>query len=742
MSNFNKAFNFRGGFQVDTDVLVVRGQSVGIGSTIPTESLDVRGIIKADGLDITSKQAVGIETANVGFLSATLIHSGVTSISNGIITSTSTAGVVTYYGDGAQLLNLPTSQWLDIDVGLGFTSIYAQGFVGVDTNDPRFPFQVGGVPFEPGIGTNTIQYQEGVAIGYGQVQASGVITTRSYVSAASSVYTGGDFVGVGSLITLINADNIAIGSIGSMRYGDLIVTKEVIADNFTGIASTAVSVLPDSTLEFDTARANEITAVSRFISTEGKLVIGHNDADVSVGDIDVRKDGGDSYIYSLAGETSTGKIFAGKDREGGGRNSFGGIRFGGNVSGSPLSQREDLDIANYDIGNLNFYLHDGAPGSGTQGVFQWVYGQSNRVLADLTPEGKFSLDGNSTPNRTTFSVTGISSLSGDTYVNADLYVAGNANFATDLTVDGVLSFSEVNVTDDINLTGATFSGDVIFGNPPTSGSGVLIEPDGSITINGTITFFSGGQIRTTITESSISTPGTIFATGNIASGSEVRGSSIVATSDITAPNFSVDGISGLSATEANITNLTVGNSLEVIGNTNIANVTTGNITADNITADTANISVFTTSTDFATDVDIAGTLDTNNVNVRGDLDVSGQVDLQNAEVQGTITLNQIQPISGVSSVTLAGDLEVGGDLTVSGEFKPTSLDVSNDVNVAGIVSTSELVVSNPIVSQDDTIQLGPNQFGFVYSDIGGTKTLSVEVKDTLGNILATFDLTA
>ena len=33
MANFNKAFNFRGGFQVDTDVLIVRGQNVGIGST-------------------------------------------------------------------------------------------------------------------------------------------------------------------------------------------------------------------------------------------------------------------------------------------------------------------------------------------------------------------------------------------------------------------------------------------------------------------------------------------------------------------------------------------------------------------------------------------------------------------------------------------------------------------------------------------------------------------------------------
>ena len=35
---------------------------------------------------------------------------------------------------------------------------------------------------------------------------------------------------------MINADNIAIGSIGSMRYGDIINTKEVYADRFIGTA--------------------------------------------------------------------------------------------------------------------------------------------------------------------------------------------------------------------------------------------------------------------------------------------------------------------------------------------------------------------------------------------------------------------------------------------------------------------------------------------------------------------------
>ena len=44
MANYNKQFNFRNGVQVDNDNLVVSPTGlVGIGTTIPTEALDVRG---------------------------------------------------------------------------------------------------------------------------------------------------------------------------------------------------------------------------------------------------------------------------------------------------------------------------------------------------------------------------------------------------------------------------------------------------------------------------------------------------------------------------------------------------------------------------------------------------------------------------------------------------------------------------------------------------------------------------
>ena len=51
-----------------------------------------------------------------------------------------------FFGDGATLSNLPTSQWEDVNLGLGFTSIYAIGNVGIATTDPRQSFQVGGDP--------------------------------------------------------------------------------------------------------------------------------------------------------------------------------------------------------------------------------------------------------------------------------------------------------------------------------------------------------------------------------------------------------------------------------------------------------------------------------------------------------------------------------------------------------------------------------------------------------------------
>ena len=64
MPNIRKTFNFRDGVQVDDSVLVVKGDRVGIGTTVPEKSLDVRG----------NAQVVGIITADNSIISLSLIH--------------------------------------------------------------------------------------------------------------------------------------------------------------------------------------------------------------------------------------------------------------------------------------------------------------------------------------------------------------------------------------------------------------------------------------------------------------------------------------------------------------------------------------------------------------------------------------------------------------------------------------------------------------------------------------------
>ena len=187
MSNYNKSFNFRNGVQVDEDDLIVRGSLVGIGTTIPRSELDVRGNIEVSGM-VTSTYLY-----NSGIATFTTINVGAG------ISLDGTTGIIsaTFYGDGSNLVNIPTSQWVDVDPGFGFTSIYSAGNVGVATTNPSSTFQVGGRPEEGDAGV-------GISSG-GNINATGIIT-------------GGFLVGSGASITNINASNIASGTLNADRF--------------------------------------------------------------------------------------------------------------------------------------------------------------------------------------------------------------------------------------------------------------------------------------------------------------------------------------------------------------------------------------------------------------------------------------------------------------------------------------------------------------------------------------------
>jgi len=250
MANIKKNFNFRNGVQVDDDNLLVTATGlVGIGTTIPVESLDVRGNVIITGFTSAT-------SANIGFLTVTtfeptnIIGAGL-SVKSGIVTATGT-GILTYFGDASNLLGMPTSQWEDKDVGLGFTSIYnTGGNVGVGTEDPRSTVQVGG---------NVDAAQRGVGISSaGNINASGIITAASFVGdLTGNIVSGSTFSGNIDLNADLdvdghtNLDNVSVAGVTTFS-GNVDIDAHTFLDNvsISGVTTTTGNVDINADVDVD-----------------------------------------------------------------------------------------------------------------------------------------------------------------------------------------------------------------------------------------------------------------------------------------------------------------------------------------------------------------------------------------------------------------------------------------------------------------------------------------------------------
>jgi hypothetical protein len=258
MSNFKKAFSFRNGVQVDTDNFVVTTAGlVGIGTTVPTEYFHVLGNAKfEDNINIGSVEVNGIGTFGQVKVGSAITISG----DSGIITATA------FYGDGATLSNLPTSQWLDIDPGLGFTSIYAQGNVGVGTDDPtgNYVFQVGSDP-------STDDNLPGVGIASdGNAHFSGIITATNGIlaggnSTLESVIIDGDgSTGINAPFIIGNSKIRVRSDVGNL-YSQGSITLGV---NYPS-TSTGVVLNPNGTSQFNGPVTIDSTATVTGFTTTG-----------------------------------------------------------------------------------------------------------------------------------------------------------------------------------------------------------------------------------------------------------------------------------------------------------------------------------------------------------------------------------------------------------------------------------------------------------------------------------------
>ena len=170
MANIKKSFNFRNGVQVDEDNLLVTSTGlVAIGKSVPTEALDVEGNLIVSGISSFTNVQSGVLTVTT-FNPTEIIGAGV-SIKSGIVSSIGGGGIVTFFGDGQYLQNLPTTQFISNSTGIALTDKNCG--IGTTISNSN-TFQVGGDPLtQQGVGISSV----------GNIHASGIISATSFVGS-------------------------------------------------------------------------------------------------------------------------------------------------------------------------------------------------------------------------------------------------------------------------------------------------------------------------------------------------------------------------------------------------------------------------------------------------------------------------------------------------------------------------------------------------------------------------------
>ena len=580
MANINKSFNFRNGVQVDNNNFIVNPNGlVGIGTSIPREFLDVYGTAKVTGLVTTTNLYV------TGFATVTNLSVGNVSISSGIVTASS--GIVTYYGNGGNLLNLPTSQWVDVNSGFGYTSIYAAGNVGVATTNPIYTFQVGDNPNTgSGIGFNST----------GSIKASGIITANSFdgsgtnitninasnissgilnnarlpsnisvsgiltatsgiVGGATSISGSLDVTGIATLRNqlIVGGATSISGSLdvtgiatlrnqlivggatsisGSLDVTGLSTFKNSIVGNLVGIASTARSLMGSPNISVGTIDSSHIRAEN--ISATGIATI---TSDLFVGgnvgfgtsspntNLHLRKTGAASVQITSNTDESYITIGSSVLRS----QNNGEIRFGNN-SGS-YSNSNSLDIVNYSTGNINHYLNNAKTGTGN---FNWINSPNEDVLMTLKNGGELGI-GITLPLNT-LHVVGTSTVSNDSYVGNNFYVKNNARVYGNLQIQTLTIDTPFNGNINGNvyvITGISTFNDVNIGNNLSVNSKLAIgKPSANLPLEVGSTLYAGGSFVGIFTDAQ-------FLTINL---NAIRAKAIVGTVGVgtTAPTCAVD----------------------------------------------------------------------------------------------------------------------------------------------------------------------------------------------------------
>tara|TARA_B100000965_G_scaffold192029_1_gene160273 strand:+ start:3056 stop:5305 length:2250 start_codon:yes stop_codon:yes gene_type:complete len=487
MANIRKSFNFREGVKVDDSVLVVVGDRVGIGTTAPVDVLDIKGDVSiSNGIIAERVKITGISTfmGNVGI--GTTNITGAASTTNTTILNAGIVTAISYYGDASTLSNLPTSPFSNATYGKYVLS----SNIGIGSTNPVYDLQIGNDPASGnGVGIDSLS---------GNIRTSGIITATKFVGPfVGNIIGQADYALVAAAATTAgyaSTAGISTTSQGLTGTPDISVTGIAgTSATFTGVV-TATSFVGD--LTGTASVASVALALSQGAAYSADNIIGGIGSFGSVG-IGTTNPATDIQIVN----PNNAVITLGRANSATGNN--GAIGFG-KVSGSfPYSDANSLDILNYGIGNINFYLEAGTPGVSTGNFYWHRRGNYNRLMT-LTNAGQLSIGG--TQPTTTLQVVGTSTVTNKAYFGNDVEVAGDVTTqglsATSLSISqltanlvgnvnaasGLSTFTNVKVTSRLGINTEASSVGLYIN---TKGSAVFADSSGYIGIKTDATYFEG-----------------------------------------------------------------------------------------------------------------------------------------------------------------------------------------------------------------------------------------------------------
>ena len=435
-SNYRKSFNFKNGVQVDTDNFVVDPIGrVGIGTSSPREFLDiygnnngavrVRGPVRITGLTTTTK-----------------LYAGIGTIDN-LIGTASSIGIGTFeqlqVGNSPAVTNLigyAYTAWITDDGGIGLRT---DSVVGIGTTtDANYALLIGSVPVE---GVDGIGFKDG------NIRATGVITATDFVgsltglaSSATVLETSRNFEITGDLIgTAISfngSDNVSIAGTLSTTFSAE-TTGIITAHTLSGVLTASSGYIGTATVK----DLDQVTGgIATFVNIDGSYG-NFDNLDVGVGTVktliaDNSTQATTTLTVRNTNATDTSEISIGKSNTGGNQSA----------KISYTSGDKNLDIKNYDTGDINLHLHSGVTGVNTGG-FKLKY--KNDIIFHSDYEGNVSIKKDDADDGIALDVSGCGQFTSGLKVTGIVTVTqGNGSFELDPTDPPLLASSNIDITNE------------------------------------------------------------------------------------------------------------------------------------------------------------------------------------------------------------------------------------------------------------------------------------------------------